>query len=144
MKEKLKENISKRYLILVVALSMILGTGIVVAVEETVEIRITPATLNLDQIDECQCVTVHAEIPYVDVDTETLTLNVKDADPIVYIDSSSTFSDNRGNLVVKFNRVEVTGIVAGYVGEEVTLSLTGKKLDETPFTGSGIIRVIDN
>jgi hypothetical protein len=73
MKAKQKDNISKRYLILVVALSIILGAGIVVAGDEGIEISITPATLNLDEIVN-KFVIVHTEIPYDQVDTETLEL----------------------------------------------------------------------
>lgn len=136
MKAKQKNNISKTYLILVVALSMILSTVIVVADDET-EIRITPATLNLADTED-KCVTVHTEISYYeDIVTDSWTL-MADGGNVVATD---TFSDKRGNLVVKFDRAEVADIV--YVGEEVTLTLTGEMEDGTPFTGLGTIRVIE-
>lgn len=139
MKAKLKDNISKRYLILVVALSIILGAGIVVADDEVSEISIsiTPATLNLDETVN-EFVIVHTEIPYDQVNTTTLELKEVNN---VSVDAIYTEPDRLGNLVVKFDCAEVAEIVD--VGEEVTLTLTGMKLDETPFTGSDTIRVID-
>ena len=140
MKAKKKDNISKKYLILVVALSIILGTGIVVAEDKTNDIRISPATLNLNMIED-KCVTVHAEIDYDSVNKDLETLTLEGDGGSVYADS--TKSDNRGNLVVKFKREDVAGIVV--VGEKVTLMLTGKMNDEdeTPFTGLDTIRVIE-
>ena len=133
MKAKQKDNISKRYLILLVALSMILGAGIVVADDET-EIRITPATLNL-AVTEDKCVTVHTEILYNElIVTEDWTLKVDGGNVV----ATDTFSDNRGYLVVKFDRSEVAEIV--YVDEEVTLTL----IEGKNFIGSDTIRVIDN
>jgi hypothetical protein len=115
---------------------------IVVANDGTtdIDIRIAPATLNLnDEVwasDE-PYVTVHAEIPFSTVDTTSLTLET-DGNTVNAI---STNADNRGNLVVKFDRREVAGIVM--VGEEVKLTLTGKTTGDVPFTGSATIRVID-
>jgi hypothetical protein len=120
--------------ILVVALSAIVGTGIVLA--EDISICIAPATLNLNAgVQECDDVTVHTNIDKDLVDCSSLKLNDL---TVAYW----TKADNRGNLVVKFDRTTVKEIVA--VGEEeVTLTLTGETTDGEVFTGSDIIRVID-
>jgi len=122
--------------ILVLALSAIVGTGIVLA-QTTIEISITPATLNLNEgVQECDDVTVHTNISYFDVNRETLKLND------ISVDYWTKY-DDRYNLVVKFDRTEVKGIVASYVDEDVTLTLTGETLGGDEFTGTDTIRVIN-
>lgn len=134
----IRAHIPKGFLIVLVALSAILGTGIVIA-QTTIDIRIAPSTLNLYDVED-KCVTVHAEILYSEVD-------VSDLDSLTLAGSGGAvtacdaFSDDRGYLVVKFDRAAVEEIVS--VGEEVTLTLTGVKKDETGFTGTDTIRVID-
>lgn len=116
--------------ILVVALSVILGTGIVLA-QTTIEISITPATLNLyDVVDKC--VTVHTNIGYAEGNTYEWDLNG--------VEAAYTKADSRGYLVVKFDREEIAENVD--LGEEVTLTLTGVK-DQTTITGEDTIRVIN-
>ncbi|MBA7556468.1 hypothetical protein ES705_49176 [subsurface metagenome] len=117
-------------IILVVALSAILGTGIVFA-QQTIEISIAPATLNLDKVDD-KCVTVHADIDYDEVDCDTLTLNDISVD--------STKADDRGDLVAKFDREAIAGLVVE--GEDtLTLTLIGETNEEESFTGTDTIRV---
>ncbi|HUV03441.1 MAG TPA: hypothetical protein VMW67_08435 [Desulfobacteria bacterium] len=118
--------------ILVLVLSAIVGTGIVLA-QTTVEISIAPATLNLADIDD-KCVTVHTDIAYNEYNTYAWDLNG--------VAAAYTKEDNRGNLVVKFDRAAVAGIVD--VGEEVPLTLTGTTLDGVSITGSDTIRVINS
>ena len=123
--------------ILVLALSAIVGTGIVLADDEPTEIsiQVAPATLNLNaDVQECDDVTVHTNISEYLVDCSSLELNGVN---VPYW----TKADLRGNLVVKFDRTAVKGIVA--VDEKVTLTLTGETNDGDAFTGTGIIRVID-
>jgi hypothetical protein len=142
MKRKcIGDYIQKGLLIVVLALIPILGTGIVVANDETdnIDIRIAPATLNLNDdvwASDDPYVTVHAEIPYRTVDTDSLTLET-DGNTV---DAIRTEADNRGYLVVKFDRRAVVGIVE--VGKEV-MTLTGTTTGDEPFTGSATIRVID-
>jgi hypothetical protein len=126
--------------ILVLTLSAILGTGIVFADDGAMEINIVvaPATLNLNEgVQECDDVTVHTNISYFDVNRETLKLND------ISVDYWTKY-DDRYNLVVKFDRTEVKGIVASYVDEDVTLTLTGETLGGDEFTGTDTIRVINS
>lgn len=116
--------------ILVLALSAIVGTGIVLA-QTTIDIQVAPATLNLNA--EGKWVTVHTNIPYSDVNRTTLELND--------IPVARTKADDCGNLVAKFNQEEVGEIVE--VGDDVTLTLTGEMNDGTSFEGTDTIRVIN-
>jgi hypothetical protein len=141
MKQKcIGDYIQKGLLIVVLALIPILGTGIVVANDGTdIDIRIAPATLYLNDdvwASDDPYVTVHAEIPFSTVDTDSLTLET-DGNTV---DAIRTEADNRGYLVVKFDRRAVVGIVE--VGKEV-MTLTGTTTGDEPFTGSATIRVID-
>lgn len=123
--------------ILVVALSAILGTGIVLAQEE-IKIEVAPATLNLNEgVQNCDYVTVHADIPYAEVDCDTLELMNSTEYGVA---STYCFPDNCGNLVVKFDRVDVAGLVESN-DKTLTLVLTGETTDGEEFTGTDTIRV---
>ena len=50
--------------------------------------------------------------------------------------------DSVQERIVKFNRAEVTEYLKPYIGEEVTLTISGKLLDETPFAVSYTVKVI--
>jgi hypothetical protein len=128
--------------IVVLTLSAILGTGIVFAQPTNVDIRIAPATLNLDKAGACDdpWVTVHAEILLREVDVsdlESFTLTGSCVDTVSAID---TYADDRGYLVVKFDRAEVKGIVAAGVED---MTLTGVKIGGEEFTGTATIRVFE-
>jgi len=96
--------------------------------ELSVPMEVAPAMLVLGAPGTC--VTVHAEIPYGEVDHTTLALNG--------VDPTSVKSDNRGELVVKFAREDIEGIVSP---PEATLVLTGLTVSGTPFSGSDTIAV---
>ncbi|HJH31565.1 MAG TPA: hypothetical protein C5S50_05185 [Methanosarcinaceae archaeon] len=136
IKVKLKDMgdyIPKMFLILIVALTVITGIGIAFASEYTIEIRIAPATLNINKVDD-KCITVHAGIPYSDFigTTDTLTLNGAGVD--------STKADNCGNLVAKFDRTEIVELV---MDSDVTLELVlnGTTKNDDLITGSDVIQV---
>ena len=93
-----------------------------------ITIQVSPATLILDSPGTW--VTVHAEIPYSDVDHATLTMNGVE---LVY-----TKSDNRGELVVKFAREDIQNIVSP---PEALLTLTGTTISGETFVGSEVIPV---
>ena len=122
-------------IILVILLSSMAYIGIAFADEDTIEIQIAPATLNLEF--EGPWITVHTNITFAEVNTSTLELTALEFDSISAV---STFADNRGNLVAKFDSADVKEIVAP---PEETLVLTGETLEGDSFTGSDTIRVID-
>ena len=119
-------------IILVILLSFIAYIGIAFADEETIEIQIAPATFNLN-LDK-PAVTVHTNINYAIVDNTTIKLND--------ISAVSTFADDRGNLVARFNSTKVKAIFDEPT-PEATLNLTGEMLEgDNSFTGSDTVRVI--
>ena len=91
-------------------------------------ITISPRTLILSSPDTI--VTVHSNIPYSSVDTASLTL---DGIPATY-----TKMDACGDLVVKFSRADVKGVV---VPGTAVLTLSGTFDDGTPFSASDTITV---
>ena len=124
-------------IILVILLSSMAYIGIAFAdtEQDTIDIKIAPATLNLEF--EGPWITVHTNITFAEVNTSTLELTALEFDSISAV---STFADNRGNLVAKFDSADVKEIVAP---PEETLVLTGETLEGDSFTGSDTIRVID-
>jgi hypothetical protein len=118
--------------IAVIVLMVIAGASFVLANQasegEGFCITISPKTLVLDSEDTI--VTVHSNIPYGTVDTLTLTLN----------DIPATFSkaDACGDLVVKFERADVKGIVQPGIA---ILTLSGQLKDGTDFQASDTIIV---
>jgi len=96
--------------------------------EFEVAIAIAPATLVLGSPGDC--VTVHADIPYADVDPATLALSG--------VAPYLVKADSRGDLVAKFARISVEGIVSP---PEATLTLTGLTLIGDPFVGSDTVEV---
>lgn len=91
-------------------------------------ITITPKTLVLS--NSGTVVSVHSNIPYSLVVTASLTLNGLDAD--------YTKADACGDLVVKFTRDDVKGIVEP---GEATLTLSGVLYDGSYFQASDTILV---
>lgn len=106
-----------------------------------------PDTLNLKS--KGQWVTVYVEFPkdykVSEIEVSTITL-----DNAIKVDLSapSAIGDYNSNgipdLMVKFNRAEVIEyILSKGIGQEnVTLTVSGRLLDETSFTGSDVIRII--
>jgi hypothetical protein len=127
--------------ILVVALSAIVGTGIVLA--DDISICIAPATLNLNAgVQECDDVIVHADIPYAEVDCDTLKLMklVDGRGDVVIATDPECCADDSGNLVARFDQTEVAPFVEA--GEVYDLALTGETDDGTFTTGTDTLRVI--
>ncbi len=125
------KNITTVFLIVFISLAYI---GIAFAdtspEPDTIDIQIAPATINLNL--EGPLVTVHADIAYNKVDTNTLKLND--------VPASYTYSDDRGNLVAKFDPTLIRETVDQ---PEETLTFTGKMLVGSNFTGEYTIRVIE-
>ena len=122
----------KSYLIAAIVLILVISAGLVTANKasegEGFCITISPKTLALSSEDTI--VTVHSNIPYGIVNTVTLTLDS--------IPATFTKADACGDLVVKFSRADVKGIVEP---GEATLTLAGALKDGTSFEASDTITV---
>ena len=118
----------KSYLIAAFVLMVVVCTGLVMANKASSGITISPKTLVLSSVDTI--VTVHSNIPYSSVKTASLYLN----------GISATFSkaDACGDLVVRFERADVKGIV---IPGDATLTLSGELKDGTIFEASDTITV---
>jgi hypothetical protein len=95
----------------------------------SIAIQIAPSTLLLNA-SQGGSVTVHADIPYSEVDSTSVKLDG--------IAATATFADDCGDLVAKFKETEVE---AGLSVGRVTLTLTGLTTDGTPFRGADTVRV---
>jgi hypothetical protein len=128
--------------IVVLVLSAILGTGIVLA--DDISICIAPATLNLNAgVQECDDVIVHADIPYGDVNCDTLKLMKLEGNTYVVIATDpECCADDCGNLVARFDQTEVVPFVEA--GEVYDLALSGDTDDGTFTTGTDTLRVINS
>ncbi|MBN1436146.1 MAG: hypothetical protein JW936_03650 [Sedimentisphaerales bacterium] len=122
----------KASLLMAVVLITLLGANLVQANQASdgdgLVITISPKTLYLGSEDTV--VTVHSNIPYSTVNTLSLTLND--------IPSTFTKADACGDLVVRFDRSDIKGIV---VPGEATLTLSGLFKDGTAFSVSDTITV---
>jgi hypothetical protein len=119
-----------RFLICVLAVSVLIGliSMTACAADLEIEIKVTPRVLVIDS--EGTLVTVHTNIAYSAVDTASLTLN---GIPIAW-----TKSDARGQLVAKFNQSDVKDIVAP---PSVLLELSGYTRSGESFSGTDTIAV---
>jgi hypothetical protein len=127
-----ESTMRKSYVVAAFVLLVVVCTGLVMAnkANEGDEfcITISPNTLALSSEDTI--VTVHSNIPYSSVNTVGLTLN----------NITATFSkaDACGDLVVKFGRADVKGIVEPGIA---TLTLSGELKDGSDFAVSDTITV---
>jgi len=97
--------------------------------EDPIGVAVSPQLLNLDTV-QSGYVTVHTAISYRSVATSTVRLNG--------IPARLTFADSCGNLVAKFTEQTVEAVVSAPTS---VLTLTGLRLDGTPFEGSDTVRV---
>jgi len=111
-----------------------------------VKVRISPETLNLKS--KGKWITVHIELPYnlsaARINPATLLLN--DTVP----SERHPRSLNKEDLMLKFNRAEVTILILDSVNvslvtkemfSSITLTITGKLNDGTPFQGNHIVKI---
>lgn len=101
--------------------------------QTVIEIQVSPNVLNLQ--NKGQVVTVHTDIPYSLVVSETVTMNG--------IEINSWKADNRGNFVAKFLMEEIVGLPLN-IDAYNELTLEGEKTDGETFTGTDMILVINN
>jgi hypothetical protein len=113
--------------------------GDVLAITE-IAIDVAPNVLNLQRTDD-KCVTVHTDIPFDEVDSESVRLVVGGVEIIPY----STYYDLRGDLVAKVWMKDLRNLVV--IGVYNTFTLTGFELldyGEDAFSGTQEILVVDN
>jgi len=91
-------------------------------------IKVSPHVIVLDS--DGTWITVHTNIPFGQVDTESVALNG--------IPAASTKTDLKGYLVAKFNQSDIKAIVAP---PEALLELTGLMSDGEAFSGSEVVEV---
>ena len=104
--------------------------------EQTIEIVVAPHVLSLNAAAEGNDVTVHTNIKNDTVNRSSPTLTVGDWE----VDIASFGVDDRGNLVVKVDRVDVADVTSP---DCATFTLTGETNDGATFAGNDTIRVID-
>lgn len=101
--------------------------------QEVIEIQVSPNVLNLQ--NNGQVVTVHTNIAYSTVVSETVSMNG------VLINSWK--ADDQGNFVAKFLMEEIVGLSL-VIGDYNELTLEGVKSDGSTFSGTDSILVINN
>ena len=92
-------------------------------------IMISPNTLILSSL--CDTITVHSNIPYGAVVTESVAIEG--------VDVPYTKADSLGDLVAKIGVDDLAGFLQP--GQSVTLTLSGLLVDGTEFSVGGIITV---
>ena len=124
----------RRWLVSVVALALILGLSAEAGADQTINIAISPQTVNLQFQGEW--VTVHTNIAYTLVVPDSVALDGFSADIEKY--------DDRGYLVAKFKVVKLSEYLRDFLEEgSATLTLTGGIVGGGSFSGSDTVRVID-
>jgi hypothetical protein len=115
---------------MVVLVAGLLGAGLLPQdAVSAVVVAVAPHTMQLGA-DQGGTVTVHAEIPFCQVNCDSLQLSG--------IPATGAKPDNRGELVAMFDEVSVKAIVAL---PSTTLTLTGARLDGSLFSGADTVSV---
>jgi hypothetical protein len=118
--------------IMLIVLGLLISLPMITSAQTIIDIQVSPSTLNLQ--NNGQVVTVHTDIAYSTVDTETVFMNG--------IEISSWKADNQGNFVAKFLMEEIVGLPLD-IGDYNTLTLEGITVEGESFTGSDEVMVID-
>ena len=113
------------------ALLIVPLAGTALASDNTIDIVVSPNVLNIES--NGGSISVHTNIGYVSADEATLEVNG------TVIENIYTFTDSRGNLVVKCSINTVKSIVVGQ--EEATFVLTAN-YNGGVYTGTDTIAVI--
>lgn len=117
--------------LLISALLTVPLSGTVLASDNTIDIVVSPHVLNIES--NGGSISIHTDIGYVSEDEAALEVNG------TLIENIYTFTDSRGNLVVKCSINTVKSIVVGE--EEATFVLTANYNGGT-YTGTDTIAVI--
>ena len=112
-----------------------------VDVDIPISIDVAPNVLNLER--KGKCVTVHTNIAFSIVDSDSVILSLEDVE--VEVEPYSCFADLRGNLVAKFLMSDIVESFSFSICEENTFKLTGKtdEDDVKDFCGTQDILVVN-
>lgn len=102
-----------------------------------ITIQCSPSAVVLHAVRSGDWLTVHADIAYSSVATETVWLEAPNGSQ----KAATTFPDDRGDLVAKFRMSELTGLLDTTVLTN-DLTLTGRTTDDFPFAGTDTIRIV--
>jgi len=131
--------VKKTFLIVAALLSF---TAFAFAEDFTISIDVAPNVLNLQRTDD-KCVTVHTDIPYSDVDLNSVRLYRGEGSIEPYLCKS----DLRGDLVAKFSMGDVRELELE-IDENNPFTLTGKTIEidggVSDFSGTQDILVVNN
>jgi len=114
-------------------LGLLLSFPMITIGQITIEIQVSPSVLNLQ--NNGQVVTVHTDIAYSTVVSETVSMNG--------IAISSWKADDNGNFVAKFLMEEIVGLPLD-IGEYNDLTLEGTTTDGGTFIGTDQVLVVNN
>ena len=105
--------------------------------ELTIPIQCSPSAVVLHAVRSGDWLTVHADIPYSSVRTDTVWLVA----PNGSLKAATTFPDDRGNLVAKFRMRDLTSLLET---TEPTndLTLIGFTEAGIPFVGTDTVRIV--
>jgi hypothetical protein len=119
-----------------VLLLLCLSLGSALAQREDAAVKISPNTISDVPDRSPRNVTVHADVPYADVDGGHVTLEG--------IYAVSIFPDDRGDLVAKFPMADIQRVIFGQSlsGGTVTLRFAAAKWDGSVFSGTDDIRIV--
>jgi hypothetical protein len=119
--------------------TILFGLGAAPAVaQDNVTIQVSPSTLVLASIGDW--VTVHAAISFGAVKSETIVLTCDRC--TISLSPDVVYADNHGELVAKFARETVKGILEPITAQTtVEFTLSGEKTDGGTFSGSDAIEV---
>ena len=102
--------------------------------QEEISIDIAPSVLNLS--NNGIVVTVHTDIPYSDVASESLFLDG--------VEIQSYKADSQGFFVAKFSIDAIKEVVKDDVNLNHTFVLNGELIDESTFSGTADVLIIDS
>jgi hypothetical protein len=105
--------------------------------ELVIPIQCSPSAVVLHAVRSGDWLTVHADIPYCAVKTDTVWLEA----PNGSLKAATTFPDDRGNLVAKFRMRDLTSLLET---TEPTndLTLIGFTEAGIPFVGTDTVRIV--
>jgi len=103
-----------------------------------ITIQCSPSSVVLHAVRSGDWLTVHADIPYSVVNTDTVVLIAPKGSPL---EAFATFDDDRGNLVAKFKMSDLK-LLLDVEAKTNELTLAGCTKDGDTFAGSDTVRIV--